>query len=333
MTVSRRLLVVCIALLAALTGAPVRGEPAAPWTRWTAPLGAGHPLAGKVWSAREDRFVTPEAVAGAVRAARFVLLGEIHDNADHHRLQAWLIRRAASGRKPAVVMEMISRDKAGTLDAYLARPGADAAGLGPTLRWEKSGWPDWKIYQPVAEAALDLGLPIRAGDIDKPTLKKAGREGLGVIGAGRRRALLLETSLDGALTGALLDELYESHCKVMPKAALKSMIGVQRLRDATLADSLIAAAGVGPAILIAGNGHVRSDRAVPWYLARRAPGAAVVTVMLLEVEEGAREPHNLVPADPEGKPAADFVWFTPRAEREDPCEELRKRFGKPHEKG
>ena len=30
----------------------------------------------------------------------------------------------------------------------------------------------------------------------------------------------------------------------------------------------------------------------------------------------------------EGAPAADYVWFTPRAEREDQCEELRKRFGK-----
>jgi uncharacterized iron-regulated protein len=333
MNASRRLLLVCIALLAVLAGAPVRGEPAAPWTSWTAPLGADHRLAGKVWSARQKRFLTPEEVAEAVRAARFVLLGEVHDNSDHHRLQAWLIRQAASGRKPAVVMEMIPRDKAGDLEAYLAKPGADAAGLGPALRWEKSGWPDWKIYQPVAEATLDLGLAMRAGDIDKPTLREAGREGLDVIGADRRRALQLETSLGDALTGALLDELYESHCEVMPKAALRSMVGVQRLRDATLADSLIDAAGAGPAILIAGNGHVRSDRAVPWYLARRAPEAAIVTVMLLEVENGVHNPQDLIPADPDGKPAADYVWFTPRAERDDPCEELRKRFGKPNKKG
>jgi hypothetical protein len=51
--------------------------------------------------------------------------------------------------------------------------------------------------------------------------------------------------------------------------------------------------------------------------------------MLLEVEKGAKAPEDLTPTGPGGMPAADYVWFTPRAEREDPCEELRKRFGKP----
>ena len=74
-----------------------------------------------------------------------------------------------------------------------------------------------------------------------------------------------------------------------------------------------------PTALIAGNGHVRSDRGVPWHIRRRQPEARVTSVLLLEVEEGKTDPAAYVPRDPEGRPAADTIIFTPRAKRDDPC--------------
>jgi len=289
---------------------------------------ADHPLTGKIWSVRGKRFVTPQTLAQAVREARYVLIGEIHDNPDHHRLQAWLIENAATGRKAAVVMEMIARDKAPALRAYLAKPGANAEGLGAAVDWKERGWPEWKTYQPIAEIALRLKLPIHAGDIDRPTVKSVGRKGLGALESERLKTLKLNKPLGEPMKNALLDELFDSHCKLVPRNAMRPMFNVQRLRDAVLTDSLINAAANGSAILIAGNGHVRADRAVPWYLSRRAPQARILTVMLLEVETDAKAPEDLVPAGPDGEPAADYVWFSPRAEREDQCEALRKRFGK-----
>ena len=315
-------------LMAAFLPVSASAQDNKPWTRWHAALHRVHPLTGKIWSVHNNSFITPQALGEAVHAARFVLIGEVHDNPDHHRLQAWLIEKAALGRKPAVVMEMIARDKEPALRAYLASPGANAAGLGTALDWEARGWPEWKMYQPVAETALRLKLPIHAGDIDKPTLKSVGRKGLDALETGRRSTLLLEKPLGAPLQKALLDELYDSHCELVPRNAMRPMLGVQRLRDAVLTDSLLNAAASGSAILIAGNGHARTDRAVPWYLSRRVPQAKIVTVLLLEVEKQAKTPQDLAPAGPGGGVAADYVWFTPRAEREDQCEALRKRFGK-----
>ena len=323
---TRKLLI--FGALAALLAAPAAAQEAKPWTAWAATLHTGHALAGKIWSAREKRFVAPADLAKAVGAARFVLLGEVHDNPDAHRLQAWLIGAASEGRKPTLAIEMITRTQAHALKDYLAKPGADAAGLGAALDWEARGWPTWKIYLPLAEAALSRALPIHAGDIDRKTLKKVGRQGLDALETRQRQTLLLETPLGPKLRNALIDELYESHCKLMPKAALSSMSIIQRLRDAVLADSLVTAAGAGSGILIAGNGHIRTDRAVPWYLKRRVPDAKVVSVMMLEVEGEAKTPEDLAPMDPAGRPAVDYVWFTPRAKREDQCEKLRKHFGK-----
>jgi uncharacterized iron-regulated protein len=299
-----------------------------PWTRWQTTLQKDHPLAGKIWSVREKRFITPQTLGQAVNAARYLLIGEVHDNRDHHRLQAWLIEQAAAGRKPAVVMEMIASDKAPDLRAYLATPDANPEGLGAAIDWEARGWPEWKMYQPIAEAAMRLKLPIRAGDIDKPTLRSISKKGLGALDIKRRKTLILDTPLGEPMKIDLLDELFESHCKLVPRGTLGPMFNVQRLRDAVLADSLIEAAGDGSAILITGNGHARADRAVPWYLTRRAPQAKIVTVLLLEVEGQAKTPEDLAPLTPDGVPAADYLWFSPRAEREDQCEALRKRFGK-----
>ncbi len=329
MRTSRILRLLLFSLAATFLLASAIAREAAPWLSWQTSLQRNHPLTGKIWSAHEESFVTRQTLAQAVRAARFVLIGEVHDNFDHHRLQAWLIERAAASAKPAVVMEMIARDKAPALRAYLARPGANAAGLGAALDWEARGWPEWRFYRPIAETALRLGLPLHAGDIGRSVLKKAARKGLNTLDAERRKSLLLDQRLDAPLQNALLDELYRSHCELVPRGALGAMLNIQRLRDAVLADSLLDAAGGGRAILIAGNGHVRADRAVPWYLSRRSPSARVLTVMILEVDGAAKTPEDLTPVGPRGVPATDYVWFTPRAEREDPCAKLRKRFGKP----
>jgi uncharacterized iron-regulated protein len=91
-----------------------------------------------------------------------------------------------------------------------------------------------------------------------------------------------------------------------------------------MADMLLKASEKhGSAILIAGNGHVRNDRGVPWYIRQRAPDRKVVSVMLVEVEDGRNYAEAYVPRDPDGKPAADYIIFTPRAEREDPCVKMR----------
>ena len=79
-------------------------------------------------------------------------------------------------------------------------------------------------------------------------------------------------------------------------------------------------------MLVAGNGHVRDDRAVPWYLARRAGRKTRVTVLVLEVDGTGTSVKDLAPLNPQGQPPADFIWFTPAHNRPDQCEKLRKHF-------
>jgi uncharacterized iron-regulated protein len=82
-----------------------------------------------------------------------------------------------------------------------------------------------------------------------------------------------------------------------------------------MAQVLISAGGKDGAVLIAGGGHVRLDRGVPYQLARTAPGVSVASLVLREVRHGETNPK--VYAAEEGP--FDFMWFTPRGSDADPC--------------
>jgi uncharacterized iron-regulated protein len=308
-----------------LLSAAVRAE--APWGEWQSPLGRENPSVGKIWSAEAKDFITPEAYAEALRRADVVLLGENHDNPDHHRLQAWALVQLASDKRPgAVVFEMMGPDEANALDSFIAgvKSPDDAAELGAAVKWDERGWPSWRMYEPIARAALAASYALRVGDAAPAQMRVAAKDGAAALGP-EAETLRLNEPLDTGLQAALLEELFDGHCQMVDRAKLAPMAEVQRVRDATLADNLRRAfTGLsgGRAILIAGNGHVRGDRGVPLYL--RGDKLNVVSVMHAELGAGGDDPLGQIPKAPDGTPAADFIWFTPGADRGDPCEVFRK---------
>ena len=109
------------------------------------------------------------------------------------------------------------------------------------------------------------------------------------------------------------------------------MAAVQRGRDAVMADAMIAA-GDGGAILIAGTGHVRADRGVPWYLRARGAKGGIVTLAMREVDPDDADPAAYTEALPGEAPQFDYVWFTPKAEIRDHCAELKAHFANKKQK-
>ena len=72
---------------------------------YLSPLERDHPLVGRNWDTRAQAFVTRDALIQRAAGARLVLLGEIHDNADHHRLQAEVLAALLkAGRTPVRYM-------------------------------------------------------------------------------------------------------------------------------------------------------------------------------------------------------------------------------------
>jgi uncharacterized iron-regulated protein len=329
----RWVIAVCLLCLGAAAGAASELN----WGAWAEEVRKKHPLGGRIYHPNYDRLLAfPTEKDGDPFSALptntgNLLFGEVHDNPTHHQLRAWLIGLLKSppleGR-PGIVFEQIRADQTAALDQFkaLADAGSGTADeLFRLLEWDKSGWPPAQIYKPLFEAALAAKLRIYAGDPPRGRVRAVARGGLASLPPEERARLRLNEPMPEPLLKALREELAGSHCGLLPAEAIEGMAAAQRYRDAHLADALLAVAERhGPAILIAGNGHVRKDRGVPWHLELRAPHMHATAVLLLEVEEGKTDPASYVPRDPEGKPAADLVIFTPRTERGDPCEGMRK---------
>lgn len=288
----------------------------------------------------DDRTCDPaldERLASAInetlRAGGVVLLGEVHDNAHHHSLRGLLIDFVAAKPRPAMVFEHIRADQHVALEQFaklegqIGRP-ATAGDLFRLLEWDKSGWPDQKIYEPLLSAGVAAQLPILPGDPPKGKVREVSRAGFDAIAPDARARMKLDTPLPSPMANALTVELKDNHCGMLPDSALPGLSRAQQYRDAHLADALLKAADTyGSAILLTGNGHARNDRGVPWHVRQRAPGKGVLSVLLLEVENGNSDLDSHVPRAPDGQPAADYILFTPRAERPDPCAEMRRSFG------
>jgi uncharacterized iron-regulated protein len=273
------------------------------------------------------------AVTEVIASHGIVILGEIHDNAAHHRLQAAMIVELAAalgpGARPAVVFEQFRTDQQSGLDQFgdLDRSAGDTgtvANLKDIIAWDKSGWPD--LYDPLFEAVIKTKLPIIAGDPPRAAIMKAAKEGEAAISAEEKKRLGLDVPLGDALEAQLRKEIEDAHCGMLPRSAFEGMIFAQRYRDSHLADTTVRAADrSGAAILVTGAGHARTDRGVPRYVRQQAPQKKVVSVVFVEVEDGATDAAAYVPRDPDGRPAADFVIFTERTARGDPCEQMRKK--------
>ena len=315
------------ALLGLILGCCALAAPGCLVTSWESPLGRNHPLIGRIWDVSAARFIDSQSLVRRLARADFVLLGERHDNPDHHRLQAEVLRSLiAIGRRPAVGFEMFGLDDASAIADYLATARRDAAGLGSAVNWNQRGWPDWAMYQPIAEAALAARLPIIPTNLPAVTVRKMRSAGLAALDPRLTRALGLDQPLPELLSVALAADIRAFHCGHASEQTVRAMVAVQRARDAQMAQSLIAAAGADGAVLVAGSGHVRNDYGIPFYIIAKGAGKRVASVAFLEVDEHKTEPRDYALPYRSGRLPFDYVWFTPRIDDEDPCEKFKSQF-------
>lgn len=307
-----------ILVLVGLACATSHGNP------WATELYEDHPLVGRIWDVNAESFVDPATLADRAAESRYVLLGEKHDNPDHHLLQARMIRElVARGRRPAVVLEMISLDRSDALAAQLAEHPKDVDGLAKAVEWEKSGWLAWKYYRPIAEAALENDLPFLAANLPIGAVKAMRRRPSAPPPDGKQPDPVQTAGVPADVREILTEEIQAGHCGHAPARMVQLLVEIQHARDAQLARVLEVAGEEEGAVLIAGNGHVRKWLAVPRFLEAEPPFVLAFTEVSAEVIDPEKYTRGGV---------FDAIWFTPRVDDVDPCEQFRERLKERFEK-
>ena len=281
-----------------------------------APVRFALPAGTELVEGPSGRPVATNVLLNRVGRSDYALLGEVHDNPIDHQLRAEIIDALASVR-PAIVFEQFR----GT-DTPIPPPPASGDRLEAWLDangFDRTGW-KWPLHRPVVLAAIAHARSLWGANVSRealtPVVMAAGSES---AVPDSLRQLVNHAPLGDAARAVLDSELVEGHCHELPSEMIPGMRMAQIVRDAAMTRALLLAGRDGPAWLIAGNGHVRNDVAVPRLLRAAASNARVVTLGILEREDDGAPP-----------PAAerqmyDFVIVTPRAKRPDPCAELRRR--------
>ncbi len=277
---------------------------------------AAHPLLDKIWSTGTASFVSADQLSAGITGVDFLLLGEVHDNVQHHELQARLM--TAFGGPPNAVrvgFEQLDNSQAPALEHYLKDYPEDATGIGGAVDWSGSGWPDWPLYEPVFQQALDKGwqpIPLMFSGEQSRLILTEGYSA--VLGEDALVALQPASALSAEQKAEAETLMRLSHCGKLPAEYLPRMVTIQTAKDAHMA---WAQANSGPrGIMIVGDGHARKDRGVPLFLRRIRPQADIVVVSMVEVEPGVTTPAGYQQVR---ESYSDYVIFTRRQPREDPC--------------
>lgn len=293
-----RLLMLCLfSLLAACQSHTVTAPPAP-----IAPQGRDHADLGVIRELATGRTLTPQQLVERLAAAPRVLVGEQHDNPDHHAVQLWLLRELAAQRPQAsLLLEMLTPDQQARVDAAQAatRAGQPPANLFQALAWQ-ANW-DWSVYGALVSYAVRQPYPLMAANLDRAQIMQIYKQ---------RPTLTGPASTTEAVQATLLDDIRESHCGLLPESQLPAMLAVQQQRDRRMAERLLAAPT--PTVLLAGAFHVRKDLGVPLHLKDLGAGDGNVTLVLAEVGKDVTAQR------------ADYVWYTAQQPEQDHCATLRR---------
>jgi len=306
-----------ISSVPALVPAPAPAP--APVDSWLSTLDINHVLVGKIWAVKQQRWISEADLNGELASKRFILLGETHDNPDHHRLQMVILNAMTQQRasKRVVAMEQFDIENQAAIDAAMMLPNPTADAIADAGKLDRKGW-GWDQYRPIVDFAISQKLRLRAANLSRGDGRQIFSLGLKASPVKFADEFFMNT-WNTARNNALQEELLEGHCGHLPDSMASGMGNVQRARDAIMAGAMLAAKPSG-AVLIAGRGHVRRDRAVPLYLQTAAQNSEIAVVAFIEVVAAQTSPRDYIDSIVNEAEPFDYVWFTPRVARKDPCE-------------
>lgn len=248
----------------------------------------------------------PASLADVVMAAKpynFLLIGESHDNANHHKMQAEIIAAlAASGRTVLVGFEMFTRPNQPNLNGW-------------TLGWwteeefiQRSNWKtewgfDYALYRPIFETVKQYKLPMIALNAPRDWVRAVGRGGPGAL-TPEQQAQFPPIDVTNKNHRAVINSMMGGH--PMTGTSGENMYAAQVLWDTAMADSALKAwRGRGGkandiVVILAGSGHVMYGQAINYRIRQQSNRSSLSVVGIEEADR------------PVSRGIGDFIYAMPK---------------------
>lgn len=207
-----------------------------------------------------------------------VLLGEEHDNAEHHR---WQLHTIASlhALQPQLVLgfEMFPRRVQQALDQWVAGELSEEDFLARS-EWDRVWGYDPRLYMPIFNFARMHRVPMVALNVERDLVARVGKGGWSAVAEPDREGI----SDPAEPTEGYLETLYASYLQHLPKddplrapaepdytdAGFRRFVESMQVWDRAMAQAIVGARAPAPPLVVAimGRGHLESGFGVPYQL-------------------------------------------------------------------
>ena len=249
-----------------------------------------------------------DALTGSLLAARVIAVGEKHDEASHHRVQAAVLG-ALADRDPGLVVgfEMVSQDQQAALDDFSSGKTTEADF---SAWWKKSWGFDYTLYKPIFDAARSRRLRLVGLNAPISLVKAVAKKGLSGLTPAERAQLPSSVQESGdARYRAFVKDSLSGHG--LPPEAMARMMEAQAVWNETMGAKAAELAEKSRVVVIAGQGHMLWRAGIPESALRRGAGSVAVVLPYPQDGEALSIPDQLKrlrdPANDELSQADDFV--------------------------
>ncbi|MFO1206817.1 MAG: ChaN family lipoprotein [Burkholderiales bacterium] len=197
---------------------------------------------------------------------RVVLLGERHDDADHHRWQLQVIAGLHAQRPDLVIgMEMLPRRAQPALDEWATGRLTEGEFLART-EWTRVWGFDPGLYLPILHFARINRIPVVALNVERAVVSEIASKGLGSVPVDRRESVGMPAAAGKAYRERLRQVFQEHGAGERAASEFDHFVEAQLFWDRAFAEALAAAArrpGHPLVIAITGSGHLANGDGVP----------------------------------------------------------------------
>jgi len=183
-----------------------------------------------------------------------VYVGERHDMPLHHQVQAAVVDAVTARRAGTVVgFEMLSIDQQPTLDAYLtgAMSESDFADF-----WNKHWGYAFSMYKPIFDAIRANGARAVALNTPRAIIKQIARGGISSLTPAQRAQIPATINpISNPDYLKYVNDSFDGHGP-MPPDMRQRLLQAQTVWNETMGETIQTARGSGPAVVIAGSGHM-----------------------------------------------------------------------------
>ncbi|MEO7320197.1 MAG: ChaN family lipoprotein [Nitrosospira sp.] len=262
------LAIILLALGAAMNVASAQAKPGSNQNMECVPMGS--------WSAPGGGKISgPEVIARAAKRS-VVLLGEMHDNPEHHQWQLQVLAALHAARPDMVLgFEMFPRRVQKALDQWVAGELSEAEFLAAS-DWNAVWNTDAKLYLPLFHFARMNRVPMVALNIDSRLRRATSAKGFDGVPENEREGIMPPAAPSSAYLDYLLP-FYGEHERSGKKKGeasrddpdFRRFVESQQLWDRAMAQAIHSAlnrSGRPLIVGIMGSGHIKHGYGVPHQL-------------------------------------------------------------------